>query len=204
MGDLFGAAEIATQPPDALPAGEARARGAYYTPDKLAVACAQMLSDFISPPARIFEPGCGGGSFLRAAHATWPKAALLGVDLVPACEGPGTVRAQDLFDPALVGPFDLCIGNPDFGIAEQVVRRCLALVQPGGAVAMLLRLGFLASLSRVPLYREHPLSIFAPIAGRPSFTGGGTDQYDYGFFVWVRGGLGFQGAGKLLRPLEWK
>lgn len=203
--DLFGHTAPATQPPDALPAGEKRERGAYYTPDSLALACAQLLADYIPPPERIIEPGCGGGSFLRAANATWPKAQLLGVDLVPACTGPGIVRTQDLFDESIPREaFDLAIGNPDFDIAERVVRRGLELVRFGGSVAFLLRLGFLASQSRVPLYREHPLSIFAPIAGRPSFTGGGTDQYDYGFFVWTRGSRGFAGAGKLLQPLEWK
>jgi hypothetical protein len=106
--------------------------------------------------------------------------------------------------PSTEDAFDLAIGNPDFGIAEQVVRRSLELVVPGGAVAMLLRISFLSSLARVPLYREHPLAIFAPIAGRPSFTGGGNDTSEYGWFCWFRGGRGLNGAGKLLRPLEWK
>jgi SAM-dependent methyltransferase len=191
---------IATQPPDALPEGQARPRGAYYTPDALALACARAVSDIVPPPHRILEPGCGGGAFLRAANKTWPSRELLGVDLVLACDGPGHVLQADLF--ALSAPrWDLVIGNPDFGISERVVRHCLSLLGPGGHLAFLLRISFLASQARVALYREHPLRAFWPIAGRPSFTGGGSDTSEYGLFLWRKGD---RWPGVMMQPLEWK
>jgi hypothetical protein len=202
VADLFGKPEVATQPPDALPQGEHRARGAYYTPDLLALACCRAVKEFGVEPGFIFEPGCGGGAFLRAARETWPGVALVGVDLVPACTGPGIVVKHDLFTyKAPLGGYHLIIGNPDFGIAEQVVRHCLGLLGPRGSLAMLLRISFLSSLARVPLYRDHPIWSFIPIAGRPSFTGGGSDTSEYGLFVWRDGHVG---PGVIMPPMEWK
>jgi hypothetical protein len=176
-----------------------RERGAFYTPAPLATGICCTLNLLGLRPRRILEPGCGGGAFLSAAQVTWPGASLLGVDLLPACTGPGEVRAVDLFD--VTGEFDAVIGNPDFAIAERVVRHSLALTRPGGHVALLLRSSFLSSASRVALYEEHPLWALQPIAQRPSFIGGGSDSADYALFVWRRG---FAGLGQLLPPLRWK
>lgn len=205
MADLFGAPEIATQPPDALPAGERRERGAYYTPDALALAICRTLDNVIAPsPETILEPGCGGGAFLRAARAVWPLAGLVGLDLVPACDGPGAVLVGDIFKftPAEVkADTDLVLGNPDFAIAEKVVRHCLDLLAPGGHLAFLLRASFLGSSARVPLYAAHPLRYLQPIAQRPSFTGGGSDPMEYALFVWQQG---HTGRGEILPPLVWR
>lgn len=201
MSDLFGAAEIATAPPDGVKGREAR--GAFYTPDALALAICKTLRDEVRrAPAQIYEPGCGGGAFLRAASATWPSAKLTGIDLVPACEGPGRIIVGDLFEPRhLFGEWPLIIGNPDYAIAEKVVRHCLTQLGPGGHLAFLLRAAFLGSTGRVPLYREHPLRYLQPIAQRPSFTGGGSDPMEYALFVWREG---FTGRGEILPPLVWR
>ncbi len=197
--DLFGKPEVATQPPDAAPVGERRERDAYYTPDQLALACCQVLRREGVRPATILEPGCGGGAFLRAFAKVWPDASTLGVDIAPACEGPGEVRTHDLFD--LGGRFGAAIGNPPFELAERFVRRSLDLVAEHGWVAFLLRITFLAGQARVPLYREHPLWSFWPIAGRPSFTGGGADTSEYGLFLWRNG---HRAAGSIHEPLVWR
>jgi SAM-dependent methyltransferase len=193
---------IATQPPDALPEGQLRPRGAYYTPDALALACARAVADIVPQPFRILEPGCGGGAFLRAAAKTWPsRRQLVGIDLVPACIGPGFVHQSDLFTMGANGCWDLIIGNPDFAIAEKTVRHCLSILPSGGHLAFLLRISFLASQARVALYREHPLFAFWPIAGRPSFTSGGSDTSEYGLFLWRKGAAA---PGLMMQPLEWK
>jgi hypothetical protein len=205
VADLFGAPAVATQPPDARPVGERRVRDAYYTPDALALAICDRVAHLPGlgrDPEYILEPGCGGGAFLRAARATWPRAHLLGIDIAPACDGPGLVREIDFFDPGLsAGCYDLLVGNPPFDMAERFVRRSLELMRTGDVLAFLLRISFLASVSRVALYREHPLWAFAPIAGRPSFTGGGADTSEYGLFVWAKGRTG---PGLLLEPLVWR
>jgi len=200
---LLGYRGPATQPPDALPEGQPRPRGAYYTPDALALAiCHSLAANGIEPKIGwTLEPGCGGGAFLRAFAALWPAdvSHLYAVDSVPACSGPGDVDRRDLF--GLEGPYQLILGNPDFGQAEAIVRHCLGLLAPHGHLAFLLRLNMLAGKARAKLYREQPLFLFQPIAGRPSFTGGGTDASDYGLFVWKQG---HRGEGRILHPLEWR
>jgi hypothetical protein len=206
--------EIATQPADALPTGQARPRGAYYTQDKLALAiCRTLRVECGIEPEAIFEPGCGGGAFLRAALATWKLdsacGGIHGVDLVPAVSVQDlpsltansiSVEARDLFTCENIG--DLALGNPDYSIAEEVVRHCLKHVWPSGYVAMLLRAAFLGSEGRAALYREYPLRFFQPIAQRPSFTGDGkTDPMEYGLYVWRQG---FNGRGEILPPLVWR
>lgn len=202
MSDLFGHVAPATEPPDAAEEGERRARDAYYTPDLLALAICRSLRQLGLNPTYLLEPGCGGGAFLRAMREVWPKAHLLGIDIAPACDGPGLVQKRDFFRPEFAaGVSDAAIGNPPFDLAEKFVRRGLEVVSKGGYVAFLLRITFLAGKGRVPLYREHPLWAFQPIAGRPSFTGGGSDPSEYGVFVWKKG---HQGEGRILGPLEWR
>ncbi len=186
MADLF-ARNIATEPPDAAPRGEYRDRGAYFTPDLLALRICERLDEVGIRPQRILEPGCGGGAFLRAAQATWPSAQLLGVDLVPSCTGPGIVRKQDFFARGLPsGAFDLALGNPPFTLALEFVWRALALVQEGGHVAFLLRIA-LSALRADGLYEQHPLFRLDPVCPRPSFTGGGTDRaQEYALLVWQK------------------
>ena len=205
MANLFGTPEVNTQPLD----GEKgrKERGAFFTDDRLALEIARVVErrllpncDEGAPEPRVFEPGCGGGAFLRAAARTWPREQLLGVDLLPACDGPGVVEQRSLFD--VRGPFDLCLGNPDFGIAAEVVRHCMGILAPGGFVAFLLRLSFLESADRVQLYRDFPLRLFQPIAQRQSFTGEGqTDKVGLGLFVWKQG---HAGPGEILSPLVWR
>lgn len=200
MSDLFGST-VATQPPDALPAGEKRARGAYYTPDALARAIAKTLKPLreLFPRERMLEPGCGGGAFLRAARATWPDIELTGVDLLPACDGPGAIFTGDVLKHH--GSYNLILGNPDYGLAEEIVRHCMTMLEPGAHLAFLLRAAFLGSTGRVALYREFPLRYLQPIAQRPSFTGVGSDPMEYALFVWQQG---FQGNGEILPPLVWR
>jgi hypothetical protein len=201
VADLFGQQTVVTQPRDAAPLGEYRERGAYFTPDMLALRICERLASRGIAPARILEPGCGGGAFLRGAHATWPAAQLLGVDLVPECTGPGIVRTQDFFDDAIpIGAFDLVLGNPPFDLAERFIRRALALVPDGGHVAMLLRMA-LAAGRREGLHEQFPLLRLDPVTPRPSFTGGGTDKgQEYALLCWKKGWKGeFTG-----KHLVWK
>jgi len=177
-------------------------RGAYYTPDLLAQAiCKTLFEDCgIGIVNDILEPGCGGGSFLRAASFFWPESSLHGVDLLPACSGPGLVEQRDLF--GLEGNYSLIVGNPDYAIAEKVVRHCMGLLRHGGTLAFLLRASFTGSSGRVALYREFPLRCWQPIAQRPSFTANGkTDPMEYALFVWQRG---HSGNGTIFPPLVWR
>ena len=61
--------------------------GRVYTPAWLADEMARIAA-IVSPNPRVaVDPGCGGGSLLRAARRQWPGATLIGMDLDPLAEG---------------------------------------------------------------------------------------------------------------------
>jgi hypothetical protein len=172
---------------------------AYMTPPALAMAICRRLKEMsnvhgfqaLARPDRILEPHAGSGAFVDAARATWTAAEVFSEDLqghAPPGSHPGS--------------FNLILGNPPFGVAEDEVPAALTRLRSGGVLAFILRLSFLAGVGRVPLYQAHPLIGLIPIAGRPSFTGDGkTDASEYGVFIWGSGLAGCSGIG---RPLVWK
>ena len=94
------------------------------------------------------------------------------------------------------GSPDLIVTNPPYVLAMEFVLRGVAEAKRGATVAMLLRLAFLASLSRAAFHGSHPADVFV-LAKRPSFTGGQTDSTDYAWFVW---GPGRGGRWNVLLP----
>jgi hypothetical protein len=135
----------------------------------------------------VLEPSSGDGAFCRAIrrYATF----LDGIDLEPkdgakrACDGH---NQGDFLTLQSVSGYDLILGNPPFSGAEAHVRHALSLLNPGGCLAFLLRLAFTESAARVGFWREFPASKIVVLAERPSFTGGGTDNAAYGFFIWEK------------------
>lgn len=78
----------------------------------------------------------------------------------------------------------LIITNPPFSLAQEFAEKALASVEPGGTVALLLRLGFLEGKKRLGFHRLNGSSVYV-LASRPSFTGDGkTDASAYGWFLW--------------------
>jgi len=77
------------------------------------------------------------------------------------------------------------LGNPPFCLALEFVQSCLATGSPH--VALLLRLGFLASLKRAAFNNDCPVTQLLVLGKRPDFTGGGGDNSDYAWFVWEPG-----------------
>jgi len=167
--------------------GVRRNLDAYYTPDDVARACVATLASDLRR-ATAWEPHAGGGAFVRALLAVNAKVTISDIDpAAPALGIPGT----DVF----VGDFLTCehgltpavrpdwiIGNPPFSGAEAHVRHALARANCG--VGFLLRLAFLESKARAPLWRDYPPASVHVLCERPSFTGGATDSAAYGWFIW--------------------
>ena len=175
---------------------ERRANDAYYTPDSLAQACVGLLADEADEVERagasswVCEPSVGRGAFARAARAAWPLARIVGVDVDPgaSCEGLDGLVCADWLDCKGARKFNVILGNPPYGQAQEHVEHALSRLQPWGWAAFLLRLAFLESAKRSDFWQRGELFSVHVLASRPSFTEDGrTDGAAYGWFMWMKG-----------------
>lgn len=84
--------------------------------------------------------------------------------------------------------FDLIVTNPPYSLATEFIEKCWRLMNFHGQMWFLLRLDFLGSKDRYErIYTKIPPTDVWVLSKRPSFTGGGTDQHNYGWFRWVKG-----------------
>ena len=157
---------------------------AYYTPPALALRLVGVAQ--IEPGESVLEPHAGGGAFVSALLASGLTVSAL--DVNPDAPGLALVPEERRF----VGDFlthkheyDWVIGNPPYSDAEAHVRHALSIARVG--VAFLLRLAFLESASREAFWKQYPATDVHVLSRRPSFTGGGTDNCAYGWFIWVWG-----------------
>lgn len=80
------------------------------------------------------------------------------------------------------------ISTPPYTIGQEFVDKSLDLVENGGIVAMLLRVGFLGSAKRYEWFKRHMPEFIVVHHKRPSFTSDGkTDSDYYAHFVWRKG-----------------
>lgn len=187
-----------------------RPHDAYLTEDALAQAICERLATLIPPPQTVLEPSAGEGAFCRAVAQVWPQANLHAVEPRPLAaaritNGHIAIDTLEQFSVVEGKPegalarlprYDLAIGNPPYTVAEQH----LALVRGYSTrVAFLLRMAFLGSQRRVrDLWSKPGLRWLIPLAQRPSFTATGTDNSEYGVFVWE---AGYQAAPSILPHL---
>ena len=143
----------------------------------------------------VLEPGCGRGAviheLLRAGVA---PGAIVATDIqathVAAARSMGVAAVESDFVASGAPPppdgaahYDLVIGNPPYSHAEAFARRAREAAGAGGAVALLLRLGFLAGQARSGWLRADVPDVYV-LARRPSFVAGGSDSSDYAWLVW--------------------
>ena len=156
----------------------------YFTRYPVALAtCERLKADgIIVTPQTMMEPSAGAGAFVAAMAEVWAPRTLYRVDLresliLPQHED----RARFFIEQAheglhvpdgrlisLEGDFTLVaqqnvpgiqamIGNPPYKFAEAHVRHAISLLEPGGVLAFLLPVNFLAGIKRVGgLYEKHP------------------------------------------------
>jgi hypothetical protein len=136
---------------------------------------------------RVLEPAAGEGAILRELLGANPRMKVQGVEVD---EGRMT-RASSLCrvdHSSFIGwksrtKFDLVITNPPFALAMDFIQASLPLLATTGTAALLLRLNWLASMKRASFLTRFCPDVFV-LPRRPSFTGGGTDATDYGWFLW--------------------
>lgn len=146
----------------------------------------------------------------------WATRALLAVETIrgsvhePCCgngamasvllENGIVVEASDLFDHGygrsgldartMPGPVENIVTNPPYNIAEDLLLRFHEICER--KIAMLLRLSFLESKRRYPLFVNKPPSRVHIFSERLSMSAAGTvvkggGTISYGWFIWERG-----------------
>jgi hypothetical protein len=141
----------------------------------------------------IWDPACGMGRIVLEAQKAGLNA--IGTDIVrrsDVCE-----HQCDFLRKRPDIKFSNIVSNPPFGKAEEFVQKSLSLVKPGGKVAMLLPLVWMAGFST----KRHwlpisPLRRVFPISPRPSMPPGavivageraGNGTKDFAWFLWENG-----------------
>lgn len=162
---------------------------AYFTPRWVTALVVPFMPELLDEGASVLDPAAGTGALidgLREAGATcWFDG--IELDAASAELYGDPIRQGDALDPATAWRRpSAVVMNPPFGAAEEFLQRAMAETRRGGTVAMLGRLGFLASKRRVEALRAFPPDVYV-LSRRPSFTGGGTDSADYAWFIWRAG-----------------
>lgn len=136
-------------------------------------------------PTTVLEPGSGPDApFLQAVREQEIAASLLGNDIAFIKDHDFSVLLGDyLYLGFGDNKYDLVITNPPFRLAEEFIRKSLTI---GTLVCFLLRLSYLASLKRIPLWQNDvKLLRLGILSARPKFisTEGTDAKTDYGFFM---------------------
>jgi hypothetical protein len=154
--------------------------------------CVERLLEVWQPrPGLLIEPCAGSGKIIMAAQNIldhkeygWQAYELRSEcahslsQLVP-CHCPFDFLKIRLYD----DNSSAVITNPPYSLAEAFIRTSREC-HPNADVAMLLRLGFLGSEKRAPLYREIGAPDLFTFSNRPSYIGSGNDSSDYAWFIW--------------------
>lgn len=162
---------------------ERRVDDAYMTPPW----CVRRLLDVWRPRGTsgiLVEPAVGTGNIVRAI-GTEPFSWLTYDIREVAAVGEMHVTGDFLKVASYGTDAEAVITNPPYCLAEEFIRHSRSCF-PLADVVFLLRIAFLASASRLPLWRDVGTPDVYVLPNRPSFTGGGTDSADYAWFVWPR------------------
>lgn len=183
----------------------------YYTPQAIADTFTRWLR--VPLAASVLEPSVGGGAWIRALRAQRHVGPITAVDVDPMATGLDIADAQIRGDFAEVDPgtgFDLCLGNPPFGVAGQHLKVAL---RRANVVAWLLRSTFIEPTTamgagrfpRRDLLREHPpwAVWYWPTRVRFEKTGTamtGSDSVLHALHIWVPGHTGDTWSTTMCRP----
>ena len=148
-----------------------------------------LLINRICIEGTVLEPCCGDGVIVQALRNDC--GARVQVDAIEIDEshspqlksaGIDNVQFCDFLTANITKRYDYIITNPPFSLAQEFIEKSLTLADKG--VIMLLRLNFLGSQKRHDFWIKNPPSAIYVLSKRPSFTGNGTDNQDYAWFVW--------------------
>ncbi len=152
--------------------------------------CVRRLLEAVELPGGLWlEPAVGDGAIVRAVGELRDDVSWTTIDVRPEVEpdlvgdfvAPLYAGGVDRIMPP--GGWDVVVTNPPYQQALEFVVE--ARRRARSAVAMLLRLNWLASRERQALLARDMPDVYV-LPDRPSFTGGGSDMTEYAWMVWYR------------------
>ena len=161
---------------------ERRTDDAYMTP----AWCVRRLLDVWRPRGTsgiLVEPAVGTGNIVRAIGTepfSWLTYDVREVDPVGEMHVTGDFLKAC---PRRSIDAEAVVTNPPYCLAEEFIRHSRVCF-PRADLVFLLRIAFLASAARLPLWRDVGTPDLYVLPNRPSFTGHGTDSADYAWFIW--------------------
>ena len=166
-----------------------RIAGDYYATPAWAT---ELILDELWLPtqALILDPSAGEGAILDVAEARGFQAVGYELDAERArvCGAKRPTIQCDALGPEPWCHASAIVGNPPFSKALEFAEKAAQWAEAHGTVAaLLLRLAFAESKSRVEFHRSYP-SALRVLSERPRFRAdtSGTDSSAYAWFVWDR------------------
>ena len=133
----------------------------------------------------IIEPACGEGHMAMAIEDCGYK--VIASDLIDRGYG----VTQDFLSTGFT-QYDI-VTNPPYRLQSEFVMHAMDNLRPGGKLALMLKIQFLESAKRQPLFEMYPparIHVFskrARTAKNGDFTSIGSALTCYAWFVWVKG-----------------
>lgn len=166
----------------------------YYTPFAAALACCEAVRSVgVASVASALEPAVGGGAWVEAMRATWPRVWVTACDIDPDAPGlrvSDAAQRGDFLSSRWVetGEYDVILGNrPYHDELGEWVERALKLAP---VVGFLERGTILGSVERSAWWQTCPPSDVWVLAPRPRWEGPGalpnSDSVDSVFVLWRR------------------
>jgi hypothetical protein len=175
----------------------------YPTENMLIIATLKAIQPLLAKkPDFVLDPGAGDGRWGSWVSRT--SKTIFGMDTNPMITGvdirdvelplagfTSWYPNQDFLTWKTDTSFDLIIGNPPYKFSEKFVRHAWEMLSKNGTMVFLLKIGFMASVSRYEgLWNElYPECVFV-CSTRPSFYNGSTGGDEYAVYVWNKNGRG--------------
>lgn len=188
----------------------------YPTPvDLVEAIVARVRKELGELPNHMFiEPSAGSGRFVKAMRATWPNNAIAAVEFRLEEEqnlrdaGATYVSIMDWtqwVSQCHFPPNVILIGNPPFSLAQSHIEAGFHFLPTGAIIAFLLRFSFFGGKERNQTFwlkdGQKFLKHVIPIAPRPSFKKGTSDNSEYAVFIWEKGNTQ---KTTVLEPILWE
>ncbi|MFO0617226.1 MAG: hypothetical protein U0414_31810 [Polyangiaceae bacterium] len=149
--------------------------------------CVERLLEAVPlPGGNWLEPAAGDGAIIHAVSRLREDIRWQAIEIRPECRNwlQQTGAGIAIGDARKVR-WDkrvqrVIITNPPYSLAEDFLAKAL---QSSAIIVLLLRLDFLGSERRAPIFRRAAPDVYV-LPNRPSFVRGRTDANEYGWFVW--------------------